>query len=66
MSIAAYPKLLKQQSRGYIGSAAKQYPQMLLVGYQIKNTKPTAKTYKLTDGKGLCLQVTPVGGTLWR
>lgn len=33
---------------------------------QVKNAKPKAKPYKLTDGGGLYLEVTPVGSKLWR
>ena len=33
---------------------------------QIKNAKPAAKPYKLADGGGLHLAVTPAGGKLWR
>ena len=33
---------------------------------QIKNAKPADKSYKLTDGGGLYLQITPAGGKLWR
>ncbi len=33
---------------------------------QIKNAKPTDKPYKLADGNGLYLAVTPAGGKLWR
>ncbi|UOO87346.1 integrase arm-type DNA-binding domain-containing protein [Neisseria arctica] len=33
---------------------------------QIKNAKPTDKPYKLSDGAGLHLVVTPAGGKLWR
>lgn len=33
---------------------------------QIKNTKLADKVCKLVDGGGLYLQVTPVGGKLWR
>ncbi len=36
---------------------------MLLV---FDTVKPQAKPYKLTDGKGLYLLVTPAGGKLWR
>ncbi len=39
---------------------------MPLTDRQIKNTKPAAKAYKLTDGSGLYLQVIPAGGKLWR
>lgn len=33
---------------------------------QIRNAKPADKSYKLTDGGGLYLQITPAGGKLWR
>ena len=33
---------------------------------QIKNAKPKDKPYKLTDGNGLYLYITPAGGKLWR
>ena len=33
---------------------------------QIRNAKPAAKPYKLADGGGLYLAVTPAGGKLWR
>ena len=33
---------------------------------QIKNAKPAAKPYKLADGGGLYLAVTPAGGKSWR
>ncbi|EGF10887.1 phage integrase family site-specific recombinase [Neisseria bacilliformis ATCC BAA-1200] len=33
---------------------------------QIRNAKPAAKPYKLADGSGLYLAVTPAGGKLWR
>ncbi|QEY23822.1 tyrosine-type recombinase/integrase [Neisseria animalis] len=33
---------------------------------QIKNAKPADKPYKLADGGGLHLAVTPAGGKLWR
>ncbi len=33
---------------------------------QIRNAKPADKPYKLADGGGLYLQVTPAGGKLWR
>lgn len=39
---------------------------MPLTDRQIKNAKPADKAYKLTDGSGLYLQVTPAGGKLWR
>lgn len=37
-----------------------------LVPMQISNAKPKAKDYKLADGGGLYLLVTPSGGKLWR
>jgi integrase len=33
---------------------------------QVKNAKPKDKDYKLSDGHGLHLLVTPTGGKLWR
>jgi hypothetical protein len=33
---------------------------------QVKNAKPKASDYKLSDGYGLYLLVTPTGGKLWR
>ena len=33
---------------------------------QIKNAKLAAKPYKLSDGGGMFLQVTPAGRKLWR
>lgn len=33
---------------------------------QIRNAKPAEKPYKLSDGGGMYLQVTPAGGRLWR
>jgi len=33
---------------------------------RIKNAKPKDKDYKLSDGGGLYLLVTPAGGKLWR
>ena len=39
---------------------------MTLNDRQIKNAKPAAKPYKLADGGGMFLQVTPAGGKLWR
>ena len=39
---------------------------MPLTATSIKNAKPKDKTYKVFDGKGLFLQVTPNGGKWWR
>ena len=33
---------------------------------QVKNAKPKAKPYKLADGGGLYLEITPAGSKLWR
>lgn len=38
----------------------------MLSDIQIKNAKPRAKTYKLTDGLGLQLEISPAGGKWWR
>jgi hypothetical protein len=32
----------------------------------VKNAKPRPKAYKLSDGGGLYLEVSPAGGKLWR
>mgnify|MGYP006299544399 CR=1 FL=1 len=32
----------------------------------INALKPTGKNYRVTDGKGLYLEVTTAGGKLWR
>ncbi len=37
-----------------------------LTDIQVKNAKPKAKEYKLADGGGLYLLITPSGGKLWR
>jgi len=39
---------------------------MPLSDLKVRNAKPTGTTYKLTDGGGLYLAVTPSGGRLWR
>jgi len=39
---------------------------MTLTAVTIRNAKPKAKPYKLTDEKGLFLLVQPSGGLLWR
>lgn len=33
---------------------------------QVKNAKPRVKTYKMFDGGGLYLEITPTGSKLWR
>lgn len=38
----------------------------MLTDTQIRNAKPEAKLYKLRDGAGLYLEVTPAGGKHWR
>lgn len=38
----------------------------MLTDTQARNAKPCDKPYKLTDGKGLYLYVTPAGGKVWR
>lgn len=39
---------------------------MALTDATIRNAKPAVKQYKLADGAGLYLLVTPAGGKLWR
>ena len=39
---------------------------MPLNATQLRNIKPTGKTQKLFDGKGMYLEVSPKGGTWWR
>ena len=39
---------------------------MPLTDAAVRNAKPAAKAYKLTDGGGLFLYVAPAGGKLWR
>jgi integrase len=39
---------------------------MALTDVAIRNAKPDAKAYKLADGAGMFLLVTPAGGKLWR
>ncbi|MBS1040986.1 integrase arm-type DNA-binding domain-containing protein [Gluconobacter cerinus] len=38
----------------------------MLTDSQVRAAKPKEKSYKLSDGKGLYLQVTPAGGKHWR
>lgn len=37
-----------------------------LTDMQVKNAKPKDKAYKLADGGGLYLEVSPAGSKLWR
>lgn len=39
---------------------------MKLTNTQVKNAKPKAKAYKLTDGEGMYLLVHPNGSKYWR
>ena len=39
---------------------------MALTDAKIRNTKPSTKAIKLTDGGGLYLEVRPTGSKLWR
>ncbi|MGB4101010.1 MAG: tyrosine-type recombinase/integrase [Alphaproteobacteria bacterium] len=39
---------------------------MALTSVAIKNLKPKASLYRVADGGGLCLEVAPSGGKLWR
>ena len=38
----------------------------MLTDTAIKNAKPKAKSYRLSDSGGLYLEVSPAGGKLWR
>ena len=38
----------------------------MLTDTEVRKSKPTDKAYRLTDGKGLFLFITPTGGRLWR
>lgn len=58
---------------GYRSGLQKTYPPdseagffMALTEVAVRNAKPGEKPYKLTDGGGLFLSVTPSGGKLWR
>ena len=39
---------------------------MALTIREIYTAKPTSKQYKVADGRGLCLLVSPSGAKLWR
>jgi integrase len=39
---------------------------MALTELAIKNLKPKDKIYRVTDSGGLCLEISPAGGKLWR
>ncbi len=39
---------------------------MPLTELALKNLKPKDKSYKVTDGNGLHIEITPAGGKLWR
>ena len=39
---------------------------MALTELAIKSLKPREKTYRVGDAGGLCLEVSPAGGKLWR
>lgn len=39
---------------------------MPLTDIEIRNAKPAEKPYRMTDGEGLYLEVSPSGGKLWR
>lgn len=38
----------------------------MLTELAIKNLKPKQKLYRLADSHGLCIEVSPAGGKLWR
>jgi hypothetical protein len=39
---------------------------MPLTELTIKSLKPKEKLYRKADGNGLCLEISPAGGKLWR
>lgn len=39
---------------------------MPLTDSQLRNLKPKAESYKVTDERGLYVEVTPIGSKLWR
>lgn len=39
---------------------------MPLTELAVKNLKPKEKLYRVADSNGLCLEITPAGGKLWR
>ena len=39
---------------------------MALTELEIKHLKPKEKVYRIADSNGLCLEVSPAGGKLWR
>ncbi len=39
---------------------------MALTDATIKNLKPRESRYVVSDGQGLCLEVFPTGGKIWR
>ena len=41
-------------------------PKMKLTNTSCSNSKPKDKTYKMADGGGMYLEITPSGGKLWR
>ena len=41
-------------------------PKMPLTAINCKSAAPTSKAYKLSDGKGLYLEITPNGSKYWR
>lgn len=53
---------------GYLQKEEKPMPKRIapLSDIQVKNAKPQAQDFKLMDGFGLYLLVTPTGGKLWR
>ena len=51
---------------GILKTPLKKYRKMPLNDRQIKHSKPKSKPYKLTDGGGLYLHITPAGGKLWK
>ena len=53
---------------GYLQKSRKAMPKRIipLSDIQVKNAKPKEKNYKIMDGFGLYLLITPTNGKLWR
>ena len=64
--ILLHPKRLGVCLGVRVGIAKRRYPHMKLNKKACDNAKPKEKPYKLADGGGLYLQVTPQGGLYWR
>lgn len=53
-------------NRGHVNSIRICAPKMKLNARQIETAKPKEKAYKMADGGGLYLEVSPKGSKYWR